>query len=792
MSEPFSHQVRARTGPNLVREPAVRRLEDDALLRGVARFLDDLPPASAHAVFVRSPFAHARIASIDAGTALGAAGVLGVFAAADLELRPVPAHSMLPRDLDRPPLARDEVRFVGEPVAVVIAASRHEACDAAELVDVAYEPLPVLLDVEQALAADGSVVFALPLPRGADVLDGCARVAELRALNQRVASAPMEPDGAHVAVDDAGRLDVWASSQCVHQLRDTVAGCLDIDVADVRVRAPNVGGGFGGKFEPSPEVIVVAAAARRLGRSVRWVQTRTENLQTMPHGRAQRQHARLGLDAGGRFDALWIDVVNDAGAYAMVGSLIVNATVLMSPGPYRIARVGGGGRSVCTNRTPLGAYRGAGRPEATAMLERLIDVAAADVGVDPVELRRRNLIAAEQQPYTSATGMTYDSGDYRALLDAAVEHVGYAEARAEQARRRTAGNASLLGVGVAMWLDCTPMNRPGEHASVEVVADPARAGGVRVQVRDGANDQGQAHRTTWALLIGERTGLPLAAVDLGLGDTGLVPTGEGTGSARSTMLAGGAVAEAAALVAGQARAVAAHLLEAAIEDVVVSPEGCAVAGAPARGITWADLAAVTEDRVPGELGARIRQERGHLPGFGLGAAVDFTQPGPTFPAGCHAAVVEVDAETGRVRLLRFVAVDDCGTVINPTAVEGQQHGGIVQGIAQALYEEIVVDDDGNPLTATFADYGIPSAAEVPNLDVSVLPTPSPVNPLGVKGIGQAGAIGSTVAVQNAVVDAVAHLGVRHIDLPLTPERVWRAIHDAPTPEPAADQRPDGR
>ncbi len=767
-----------------------RRLEDADLLVGRARFLDDLPPASAWAVFVRSPFAHARIRSIDTSAAVAAPGVVGVFTAADLDLGPVPAHAMLPRTLDRPPLAGDTARFVGEPVAVVIATSRAQACDAADVVDVDYEPLPPVLDVHQAVADEGSVVFALPLPQDERVLDACAHVVDVRGVNQRVASAPIEPDGAHVETDGA-RLDVWASSQCVHQLRDTIAGCLGIDAVQVRVRAPHVGGGFGGKFEPSPEVIVVAAAARRLGRSVRWVQTRTENLQTMPHGRAQLQHARLGLDADGRFEALWIDVVNDAGAYAMVGSLIVNATALMSVGPYRIGRVGGGGRSVCTNRTPLGAYRGAGRPEATAMLERLVDVAAAETGVDPVDLRRHNLVTADEQPYTSATGMTYDSGDYRALLDAAVERIGYRQLRGEQRARRAAGTTPLLGIGVTMWLDCTPMNRPGEHASVELVADPGHPLGVRVQVRDGANDQGQAHRTTWALLIAERTGLPLDTVALGLGDTRLVPSGEGTGSARSTMLAGGAVADAAAVVADQARAVAAHLLEAAEPDIVLSAEGCSVAGAPARGVSWADLVAATPEQLPDDLVERIREQRQHLPGFGIGAAVDFTQPGPTFPSGCHAAVVEIDPETGRVELLRFVAVDDCGTVVNPAAVEGQQHGGIVQGIAQALYEEIVHDADGNPLTATFADYGIPSAAEVPSLDVSVLPAPSPVNPLGVKGIGQAGAIGSTVAVQNAVVDALSHVGVRHIDLPLTPERVWRAIGAASHPAPAVGSVPGG-
>jgi carbon-monoxide dehydrogenase large subunit len=404
----------------------------------------------------------------------------------------------------------------------------------------------------------------------------------------------------------------------------------------------------------------------------------------------------------------------------------------------------------------MGAYRGAGRPEACALLERLIDIAAGELDMDPIELRRRNLVPADAFPFTSAMGLVYDSGDYPACLDAALEALDYDGLRAEQRDRRARGDAPLLGIGLAMWIDCTPMNRPGEYAAVDVVPDPRISAGVRVIVRDGANDQGQGHRTTWAILLADALGLPVECVELELGDTARVPTGEGTGSARSLMLAGNAVAEAGVLVRERARALAADLLEAAVDDIVLTDEArFAVTGTPTKSVSWRDV--VDTERIE--------------------VAFDFEQAGPTFPSGVHAAAVEVDPETGAVRLLRFVAVDDCGRIVNPTIVEGQQHGGIVQGIAQALYEQVVHDDAGNPLTATFADYGIPSAAELPSIDAHTIETPSPVNPLGAKGIGQAGAIGSTPAVQNAVVDAVAHLGVRHIDLPLTPERVWTAIRE---------------
>lgn len=725
------------------------RIEDEPLLRGQRHYVDDLAVDHLRAVFVRSTVAHARIGRIDTAAAAAAPGVVGVFTAGDLGLRGLRGHPGLPEVYDRPPLASGTVRFVGDPVAVVVATSRAAGVDAAELVEVDYEPLaPVLFP-----GGDGEVAWEAGGGSEADVLAGADVVVRGRFLNQRVATAPMEADGALGVPDaDTGGVLLWASTQRVHYVRNAVAASLDLDPALVRVRAPQVGGGFGGKFEPAPEAVVTAALALRLGRAVAWTQTRTENLLCMPHGRGQLQECALGVRSDGTFVGVWAEITADAGAYPTVGALIPGASLAMIAGTYRFERAGGKARSLVTNTTPMGAYRGAGRPEATAMLERLVDMAADELGMDPAELRRRNLVGRDDFPFQSATGMRYDSGDYHACLDGAVAEVGYDAVREEQGRRLAAGDHLLLGVGMAMWLDCTPMNRPGEWASVEVEVDGED---VRLVVRDGANDQGQAHATTWGLLLQERLRLPPSAVVLHHGDTAHVPKGEGTGSARSLMLAGNAVAAAGDRILEQAVEAAADLLEAAPADVVLGPDGrFAVVGTPARSLSWAEVARAAP----------------------LGAEVDFEQPGPTFPSGCHAAVVEVDVETGAVRLLRFVAVDDCGTVVNPVVVAGQQQGGIVQGVAQALFEEFVHDADGNPLTATFADYGIPSAAELPPIDVQTVDVVSPINPLGAKGIGQAGAIGSTIAVQNAVVDALSHLGVRHVELPLTAERVWRAAN----------------
>ncbi|HEY2301209.1 MAG TPA: xanthine dehydrogenase family protein molybdopterin-binding subunit [Acidimicrobiales bacterium] len=774
-----------RAGPGT----AVCRNEDVPLLTGIARYLPDLRFGQLHAAFVRSTVASARITDVRTGAALAAPGVVTVVTAPDLSLGRIRAHlsGVLSAVFDRPPLADGVVRMVGEAIAVVVAETAGAAVDAAGLVEVSYEALPVVVDPEAALLDGCFVLFPehgsnrahqVSVGGGGDVLAGAEIVVQGRFVNQRVSAAPMETNGALALPGDHGRgITVWASTQRVHQLRDELALVLDLDTSDVRVVTPQVGGGFGAKYDAAPEAAVVAALAHRLQRPVMWHETRTESMVSLFHGRGQVQYVELGLRRDGTFAGIRVRLIGDAGAYPMIGALIPSATLRMLPGPYGIASVEGHAVAAATNTTPMGAYRGAGRPEACALLERIIDIAAVELGVDPVELRRRNLLASDAFPFTTATGMIYDVGDYQRTLDAALELIGYEARRRDQAERRSDGRVKQLGIGVVMWLDATPLNRPGEYAAVDISALPD--GGVDVAVRAGTMDQGQGHATTWGLILSGILGVPVDSVRLVRSDTASVPKGEGTGSARSLQVTGSSVNRAGHQLLAQARSVAAHLLEAAPDDIVVTSDGdLAVVGTPSRSVSWAEVAAAASE--PGSLPPEIAAR---LAATGLGAESDEDNAGPTFPSGTHAAVVEVDTETGSVEVLHFVAVDDCGRVINPVTFAGQQHGGIAQGMAQALYEGIAYDQAGNPLTATFADYGIPSAADLPSLDVHTIETPTSRNPLGAKGIGQGGAVGATPAVQNAVIDALSHLGVRHIDPPLTAERVWHAIVTAAPPQP---------
>jgi carbon-monoxide dehydrogenase large subunit len=766
-----------RTGPGT----RVLRNEDVPLLIGAARYLPDLRFGQLHAAFVRSTVASAAIISVDTAAALAAPGVIAVATAADLKLRPIRAHlsGVLSPLFDRPPLADRIVRMVGEAIAVVVAESAAAAVDAVELVDVTYDVLPVVVDPEAALAEGAHVLFAehgsnqaheVAIVHDGDALGGAEVIVRGRFVNQRVSAAPMETNGALALVGDDGRVvTVWASTQRVHQLRDELALVLGLDPSEVRVITPQVGGGFGSKYDAAPEAAVVAAMACRLQRPVVWYETRSESMVSLFHGRGQVQYVELGLRRDGTFVGIRVKLIGDAGAYPMIGALIPSATLRMLAGPYGIPSVDGHAVAAATNTNPMGAYRGAGRPEACALLERIIDMAAVELGIDPVELRRRNLLTADAFPFTTATGMVYDVGRYHQTLDAAVELIDYEAVRAEQAERRARGATKQLGIGVVMWLDATPLNRPGEYAAVDISARPG--GGVDVAVRAGTMDQGQGHATTWGLILSGILGVSVEDVRLVRSDTASVPKGEGTGSARSLQVTGSSVSRAGHQVLTQARAVAAHLLEAAADDIVVNDAGgLAVTGSPTRSVSWAEIAGAASDEgsLPTDVAALMGPN-------GLGAESDEDNEGPTFPSGTHAAVVEVDTETGAVKVLHFVAVDDCGRVINPVTFAGQQHGGIAQGMAQALYEGIEYDAGGNPLTATFADYGIPSAADLPSLDVHTIETPTSRNPLGAKGIGQGGAVGATPAVQNAVIDALSHLGVRHIDMPLSPQRVWTAI-----------------
>jgi aerobic carbon-monoxide dehydrogenase large subunit len=746
------------------------RREDPPLVTGAAHFSDDLvPPGTLHAVFVRAPLAHGRVLGVDPAPAARLPGVAGVFTAADLDLPPMPAGGA-PEAMARPVLAGDTVRFLGEAVAVVVAETRAQALDAAEAVEVDYEPLTVVTDPLAALAPaaprlfpeGGNLAKERRWPEPSRALEGAEVVVRGRFVNQRVAAAPMEPNAA-VAVPDPERdgLILYAPCQAPFWVRDDVAGALGLAPDQVRVVVPAVGGAFGARIVTYPEQVAVAALARRLGRPVRYVESRSETMLAMTHGRAQVQEVELAATREGRITGLRARLVADGGAYPGEATAMPSSTRYMASGVYRIARVEVAWACAATNTTPVAAYRGAGRPEATAMVERAVDLLAARLRMDPAELRRRNLIPARAFPYTTATRARYDSGDYEGALDRVLEAAGYQALRAEQARRRERGDVRQLGIGLSVYVEVTGFG--SEYG--EVVVEPDG----RVTARTGVSPHGQGHETAFAQLVAATLGVEAGQVTVVHSDTAALPRGDGTMGSRSLQVGGSAVAEAAAAVLGKATALAAHLLEAPAADVVLFPgEGLGVVGAPATALAWAELAAAAADpdRRPPGMDA------------GLEAAVDFEMERSTFPYGAHLAVCEVDTETGRARLLRHLAVDDSGRILNPVLAEGQVHGGIAQGVAQALFEEVRYDEDGNCLNGNLASYAMPTAADLPAFETFRTETPTPLNPLGAKGIGESGAIGATPAVQNAVVDALAHLGVTHIDMPLTPERVWRAIRAA--------------
>ena len=753
----------------------VRRVEDPDLLRGRGTYVGNQQIDGALvAAFVRSPFAHAQVTGIDTSEAAKAPGVVAVYTAEDLGMPTLPTFLEVNPACPRHPLATDRVRFVGEAVVAVVAESAVAAADALELVDIDYDPLPAVIDPEQALdpAAPtqfpelGTNIAAGTRDADDDVLAGADVVVRARIENQRVAVAPMEGDAIAVLPEDNGTT-VYVSTQMPHAFKGMVAGMFGWEPDDVRVIAPHVGGAFGGKVGVIAEHAVVIEAARRLGRPVRWTATRSENMQAMPHGRGQVQFAELGLRSDGSIVGLRCRVIGDAGAYAgFGGALSLGPTRTMSQGVYRIPKISYAAIAALTNTTPMGAFRGAGRPEAAAMLERLMDLAAAELDLDPIEIRRRNFLSPDVFPYTTLTGANYDSGDYDLPLREALRHAGYDELRAQQARRLEAGDTTLLGIGMSAYVEITGGGVSGEYASVEIGPD----GGAAIKV--GTSGHGQGHPTSFSMIVADMLGIPLERITFLQSDTAQVPRGGGTGGSRSLQVGGSAVRQAGELVLHRARELAASRLEASVDDIVLTSDGkLGVAGVPSATLSWSELATIAA-----EDGRSLLEE------------TDFNPGGATFPFGAHVSVVEVDTETGMVRPVRHVAVDDCGRVLNPLIVRGQQHGGAAQGISQALWEQVSFDEDGNPVTATFADYLVPSAADVPALEVHSTETPTSRNPLGVKGIGESATIGSTPAVQNAVVDALKHLGVRHIDIPATPQRVWRATQDAKSGTPTSPWR----
>jgi aerobic carbon-monoxide dehydrogenase large subunit len=748
---------------------SVRRVEDADLITGASTFVGNLRPEGLlYAEFVRSPLAHGRILGIDTKEAASAPGVVAVFTAADLSLPEHHTFIVLHQDVTRPPLATDRVRFVGEAVALVVAESQAAAVDAAELVDVDYDPLPAVVDPEEALAPGAELQFPdLGTNRvgGAvsasepDPLGGAEVVVRARMVNQRVAVMPLE--GNAILADPTGDgehdLVVHISTQMPHLFRTSLCEIFGLEHDRVRVIAPHVGGAFGGKAGVIAEHTATVGAARRLGRPVAWVETRSENLVSMPHGRGQVGYYELGLTRSGKITGLRARVVGEAGAYAgFGGALPIGLTYLMAPGVYDVPVVGFDVAAVVTNTTPMGAFRGAGRPEAAAHLERIIDIAADELGIDPVELRRRNLLDPAAFPVTTAVGAKYDTGDYDLPLREALRLADYDKLREEQARRRESDDPVQLGIGVSVYVEVTAPGGGSEFGSVKVHPDGSAT------VSAGSSAHGQGHATSFAMLASDTLGIPMEKITFVQSDTATVPRGGGTGGSKSLQLGGTAVAAAAADVLEQARQHAAKLLEASAEDIELTEGGeFGVTGVPGATVTWLQVVGSAQ-----ETGAE------------LSAGLDVGQDNSTFPFGAHVSVVEVDTETGFVRPRRHIAVDDCGRILNPLLVEGQQHGGLAQGIAQALYEEVVYDDEGQPLTSMLANYQMPSAPDLIGFETANTETPTSLNALGAKGIGESATIGSTPAVQNAVVDALSHLGVRHIDLPCTPQRVWRAVQDA--------------
>ena len=752
----------------------VQRIEDVRFLLGQGRYVANVAPRDAAAVvFARSSMAHAKLLAVELDQARRMPGVLAVVDAESLGANPAPGSSPIPRPdfLQRHLLATDRVRFVGQPIAAIVADTLSQAIDAAEAVVVDYEPLDAVIDPRRAGAHTttlydelrSNVLPAMPLAEAPipDFSD-CDVVLTMEISNSRMSAAPIEPRvaAAHWHADDT--LTCWSSTQGPHATRSQLAVVAGLPDQSVRVIVPDLGGGFGAKSGPGLEECALGCLSRIVQRPVLWVESRTENLQAMCHGRAQYHTVTMGGRADGRITHYHLHNLADAGYTPTGAGFLPFLTGMVAQGCYDIGKVAYTFETVLTNTSTIGAFRGAGRPEAIATLERAVDLFAAEAGIDPVEVRRRNFIEPDSFPFATKTGSVYDSGRFAEGLRLACDIAGYEQLRSDQATRRESGSKKLLGIGVASFVEVTASTTSGpgtEYGAVTLLND----GSFRVDF--GATAMGQGTETTVAMIAADGLGVGVEQITLRSGDTNTIPHSNITVGARTTQVLGPTMVDASKQMVEAAKSIAAQLLEAA-EDDVVFDQGTgafAVAGTPAISIDWPAIAAATE--VP------------------LATVGEFAQESPTYPSGANIAVVEVDAETGSVELLRLIAADDAGTIINPMLAEGQVHGGLGAGVAQALYEEIVYDVDGNLLTSNFADYSILSAPEVPSFETTHYETPSPNNPLGAKGIGESGAIGSTAAVQNAVIDAIRHLGVKHLDMPMTPQKVWAAIANASAPAP---------
>jgi carbon-monoxide dehydrogenase large subunit len=749
---------------------SVKRIEDPRLIRGEGTYLGNRSvEGELWMLPVRSDVPHGRVISVDTADAASMPGVVAIYTHSDFADHLMPIDAPKQPETTRRPLITDRARFVGDIVAVVVAESPHQARDAADAVWPEYELLTPVIGVDDAFADDAPVLFPelgtnSIYDRGTDVIPDLHAEADVvvssRIVHQRVTAIPLETNNALSIPRTDGGVDVWAGTQQVSGSRNTISTALGIDRDLIHVKVPDMGGGFGAKIYCYPEQVLTAAIALRLQRPVRWQETRSENLRAMTHGRAQTHDVEMGATRDGKITSLRVFARQDCGAYPVFGAYMPNFTQRMASGPYDIGKIEFRWRSAVTNTTPVHAYRGAGRPEATVDLERIIDMLAAELDMDPAEIRRRNFIQPEQFPHTTATGELYDSGDYEAALDRALVLVDYASVREEQRARRTSGDRHQIGVGMSSYVEVTAPGGRKDWGRVEISEDG------KVTIYSGASSHGHSHETTFSHIVAQVLKVPVGDITFVQGDTDTIKRGGGTMGSRSMQMAGTALLRAGESVIAKARAIVAHEAEASLDDVVQFEDGrIGVTGVPDTGRALGEIAvlASSPDNLPFDMEP------------GLGAEDTWIQQEASFAFGTHISVAEVDTETGDVRLLRHVAVDDCGTIFNRMVVDGQVHGGIAQGIGQALLEEFRYDESANPTSGNLTSYLLPTAVNLPPITIDHTETPTAQNALGAKGIGEAGTIGSTPAVVNAVLDAVRHLGVQHLDMPLTPSKIWNAI-----------------
>lgn len=774
---------------------SVSRKEDYALLTGRTKWTDNIKvPGTLHLAVLRSPLAHARIKSIDTREALALSGVVGVFTGADLqdEWSSIPTAWPVTEDIllpDHLPVPVDTVRFSGEAVAIVVARDQATARDARDLVDVEYESLDVVIDVEEALESGTFVhedlgtnkCYTWELDNGVDVDEVFAQadVTILERLNQqRLQPTPMEPRAVLVTPDPAkDGYTVYTSTQIPHILRSVMAGVCGVPEHKLRVVAPDVGGGFGGKLNVYPEECMALVLARKLQAPVKWVADRTEDSQTMTHGRGQMQYVELAATSEGKLLGMRVKLIADMGAYLQLltpGIPLLSAFIF--PGVYTFDAFAIQSIGVFTNKTPTDSYRGAGRTEGIYGVERAMDALARKLDMDPAELRRINYYPPFDDGVVTPSGLEMDSGNYEQALDKVLELADYEGWRVEQRRRRESGDPVQIGIGLSSYTENGGLSPSKMTAALRLGAPGWEMASVRmlssgtVQVVTGTSPHGQGHVTTWSQIVADTLGVPFEDVEVVHGDTDAAPYGLDTYGSRSVAVGGTAVHMASKKVVDKARVIAAHMLEASEEDIEFVSGNFSVRGIPEN--------SVTIQQVAGSAYMANDLPEGMEPG--LSEEQFFDPPNFTYPFGTHVSVVEVDTETGHVRLAEYYGIDDCGVIIHPAIVDGQMHGGIVQGIGQALYEEAAYTDDGTLISAAMSEYLIPGPSELPHMTLDHTVTPSPVNSLGAKGAGESGSIASTPAVMNAVVDAVSHFGVTGVDMPATPHRVWSAINQAKT------------